>query len=446
VYTVTVSVDVLSKQPRPNSVNVSVRFSCFQTQAKRMVKVWLQRCLREQTRAVAVILGEEMLETSGTAEHQMNCNALKRNGTTQAYGSSCDEGRDSSSPDRLWPSAMSPAVPNFSSMASPMLRFADASPGAQFQTTDYINKLLSDDPLLRSPTGEGTHLLVDTNGELVLPAGISSLPLSRSPTFGVDFHHISLAPDAQRCRSAAENGGRSGDHPHLEDDKKTREIDFALPGLPCSPGTFGEAEAKEAQRFLLASPATSGFRRIKSGNSNNRRSVIGSVDKTMAAERKRAVAVASRATAAAHAARLSHLPPMACAPKREAKTSNRKRKRATAGEKSQGSLDRLAALPGNKSLRRTNTFRGNAEAPDPGPQAQYTDEEMKRIRRVKNRASVEKCRTKQRKRMEALELELQALQQENSNLLAVTKCILSTFDTITREVFSLTGTRPLLTN
>lgn len=45
-----------------------------------------------------------------------------------------------------------------------------------------------------------------------------------------------------------------------------------------------------------------------------------------------------------------------------------------------------------------------------------SEAELKRIRRVKNRASVEKCRTKQRLRMEALQTELENLTSENKTL------------------------------
>lgn len=44
--------------------------------------------------------------------------------------------------------------------------------------------------------------------------------------------------------------------------------------------------------------------------------------------------------------------------------------------------------------------------------AQISDEELRKMRRVKNRASVEKCRTKQRLRMEALQVEQKCLMSE----------------------------------
>lgn len=45
--------------------------------------------------------------------------------------------------------------------------------------------------------------------------------------------------------------------------------------------------------------------------------------------------------------------------------------------------------------------------------AHLSEEELKKLRRVKNRASVEKCRTKQRLRMEALQMEMNVLTCEN---------------------------------
>lgn len=67
------------------------------------------------------------------------------------------------------------------------------------------------------------------------------------------------------------------------------------------------------------------------------------------------------------------------------------------------------------------------------------EEEMRKIRRVKNRASVEKCRMKQRQRMEALESELKWLRQENLVMQEVTKRVQNTFDTIRAEVVAITG-------
>lgn len=61
-------------------------------------------------------------------------------------------------------------------------------------------------------------------------------------------------------------------------------------------------------------------------------------------------------------------------------------------------------------------------------------DELKRIRRVKNRASVEKCRTKQRLRMEALQLEMATLQSENKALRDLTSWMDSSVDAISSQV------------
>lgn len=53
-----------------------------------------------------------------------------------------------------------------------------------------------------------------------------------------------------------------------------------------------------------------------------------------------------------------------------------------------------------------------------GSLSHLSDDEVKRMRRVKNRESVEKCRTKQRLRMEALQIEQTCLKSENQMLRA----------------------------
>lgn len=66
-----------------------------------------------------------------------------------------------------------------------------------------------------------------------------------------------------------------------------------------------------------------------------------------------------------------------------------------------------------------------------GSLSPLSDDEVKRMRRVKNRESVEKCRTKQRLRMEALQVEETCLKSENEMLRAtVTKIdrLLSAFN------------------
>lgn len=80
------------------------------------------------------------------------------------------------------------------------------------------------------------------------------------------------------------------------------------------------------------------------------------------------------------------------------------------------------------------------DAPKQGgspPARKLTEEEMKRIRRVKNRASVEKCRTKQRLRMEALQCELKELECENQTLRELTTWMDSSVDDISSRMVEL---------
>lgn len=65
---------------------------------------------------------------------------------------------------------------------------------------------------------------------------------------------------------------------------------------------------------------------------------------------------------------------------------------------------------------------------------ELSEEELKRIRRVKNRASVEKCRTKQRLRMEALQSELKTLTSENNTLRDLTTWMDSSVDVISSQL------------
>lgn len=64
---------------------------------------------------------------------------------------------------------------------------------------------------------------------------------------------------------------------------------------------------------------------------------------------------------------------------------------------------------GNIATANGHGRRGRASANQP----HLTEEEVKRMRRVKNRESVEKCRTKQRMRTEALQVEQTCLVNEN---------------------------------
>lgn len=70
-----------------------------------------------------------------------------------------------------------------------------------------------------------------------------------------------------------------------------------------------------------------------------------------------------------------------------------------------------------------------------------TEEELKRLRRVKNRASVEKCRAKQRMRMEALKTEMKALVSENKTLRDLTAWMDSTVDAISLQVMKFSSSQ-----
>lgn len=69
-----------------------------------------------------------------------------------------------------------------------------------------------------------------------------------------------------------------------------------------------------------------------------------------------------------------------------------------------------------KNVLHANLMKDKMNTNDNSPGEHLSEEELKRIRRVKNRASVEKCRTKQRLRMEALQTELKTLTSENKAL------------------------------
>lgn len=68
------------------------------------------------------------------------------------------------------------------------------------------------------------------------------------------------------------------------------------------------------------------------------------------------------------------------------------------------------------NVKKVSVVNGTPNNLGYGPGENLSEEDLKRIRRVKNRASVEKCRTKQRLRTEALQMELKALTSENKTL------------------------------
>lgn len=329
---------------------------------------------------------------------------------------------------------------------SPILRFALGSPSAMFQSSEYINKLLSDDPLLRSPALDVPNLLVDADGELVMPPPtandlIETQTLLPSGTTG--------APDANTSLSLLNVAG--GQHE-----------EFVLPGTTVSPGpispvrqggafkfegfkpTFlqpGKQEKTAAQRPIKMEAHQEGKQAMKRGQrAAHQQHLVASAAPSLLsglgipAGRARKVSLSAQAVkggtqrkraaiaGGSTPAKVATDPPAAAGKKRKIKGLFSKKVPGAAG--AAGSSARAAGV----------VVGGPA-----GEEVEYSEEELKRIRRVKNRASVEKCRTKQRLRMEALEQELQTLQRENQSMLAVTKCVVNTFDAIRREVRAITG-------
>lgn len=98
-----------------------------------------------------------------------------------------------------------------------------------------------------------------------------------------------------------------------------------------------------------------------------------------------------------------------------------------------------------KKLRYSLGMDGNGEKWQDGSKQEgqgqgsvkLTEEELKRIRRVKNRASVEKCRAKQRMRMEALQCELKVLKYENQTLRDLTTWMDSSVNDISSQMTEL---------
>lgn len=393
------------------------------------------------------MLRDELLRTPCASEsHFASDTPLKRNESGAASDVGCDERRDSVSPARLWPTGGSPALPQLLAAHSPMLRFALTSPDAHFEATDYINRLLSDDPLLRSPVGDENNLIVDTNGELVLPVGVAAISTTCSKALGTNVQAERKADAERYCQEGVENDAETARRLLQEEVRRDHLFEFILSEVAGPEKQVKEPGAKESQTLLPSSPAASGSISARQISSIGRDNGIGKTGKKKSSNRKRAVAVASAAASAASAANSFQRPTLTTAFLREGKTLNSQGKRTPIRQTDQATLKKLAISTGNKRFRSGIGFRKNdTERGSLALSSQYTEEELKRIRRVKNRASVEKCRTKQRKRMESLEIELQALQQENNNLLAVTKCVLSTFDAISREVLAITGTHPTLT-
>jgi hypothetical protein len=382
------------------------------------------------------MLDEEFLALSQAAEQTADNGAgLRREGDSASepigreLGGGGADAPVASSPARLWPASGSPML-RFAATGSPMLRFALSSPDANFHTADYISKILSDDPLLRSPPLEAPLMFVDTHGELVM----SSVPDGRPPSPPVPGSASAGANPGAIAAAARFSPGISAESLNASTVTGGNALDFVLPGM-VSMRPVGGARRQQ--------PAHIGLHRQRCPKSGVGEGHVAEGSLTAraikgAAERKRAAAVAEAAAATVDAA----------TPSRAAeKRTDRKRKRASVGgEEAVGGGARGGDGPG--SGRGGGGGGGSAPGADlttPAVQSQWSEDELRRIRRVKNRASVEKCRNKQRRRMEALEVELHALHQENNHLQAVTKCIMETFETISREVFAVTGTRPALT-
>lgn len=415
------------------------------------------------------MIEDDLLGVSRTSDRQFSsAPVLRLNDGGKGLEPDGVESGSNESPSCLWPIHRSPSLAKFSSTASPIMRFALNSPSDQFQSSDYINKLLGEDPLLRSPTGDSSNLIVDNNGELVLPQGDSPIGTSRFTSYE-DEAGVSTGPSEGAELSSREGGsiGSQSISALLDEKKGEQMLEFILPedagssrkterdqtsqlhlrpghGFPASQVPPGADTARTSSSRGVTSKAPGQSIRHKAFVKSEKRTAGARIGKMKAAE------VFSTAGASA-------LPAAAAVDKlKQRKTTGLstlpggiggvgKAGASHALTVDQAALNKLAILSGTKRFRGgAGVRKPTREVGQAGNAPHFTEEELKRIRRVKNRASVEKCRTKQRKRMESLEIELQMLQEENSTLLAVTKCVVSNFDVISRDVVAITGSKPVL--
>ena len=94
---------------------------------------------------------------------------------------------------------------------------------------------------------------------------------------------------------------------------------------------------------------------------------------------------------------------------------------------------------GNGGTASTTTSGSQETGGGGGGDSIATEEEAKRIRRVKNRASVEKCRTKQRQRLDRLNKERASLTDENELLRDTADQVRGSMQMILEQVAGLSG-------
>lgn len=92
-----------------------------------------------------------------------------------------------------------------------------------------------------------------------------------------------------------------------------------------------------------------------------------------------------------------------------------------------------------RSSRRKRSRKAAEATEDDNYGGALSEEEQKRIRRVKNRASVEKCRSRQRMRLDSLNKERDALTEENCLLKSTCDSIRTTMQIILEQVAALSG-------
>jgi Basic region leucine zipper len=319
-------------------------------------------------------------------------------------------------------------------ISPPVPRFDCDSPGIALNATDYIGKILSDDSLLRSPIIEAPSLFVDMRGQLVMPltptavstATLSSAFLVRTDvdsaiteteTAGV-VSQVAILPSTN-CEAGQSNSTLF--HP-------------PTPPPPLSPDpTLRMTPSKSASMPSPFVPFENHVPFVQAAISSDMGSVpLATQAKTVSTQGGSIGHMSISRNALAYA--LATVAADVAADKRK----DRKRKRTT-----------VPAEPNqHQQERRRYKQESSEDVPDVTEinlSTAMSEEEQKRIRRVKNRASVEKCRNKQRKRMEALEQEKLALIRDNKAMLGVCKAVIASFDAISTEAAAITGLAPALT-
>lgn len=365
------------------------------------------------------------VKMSAVEENSYSTEGGPRTITTSSDAQQTDPMQVSSPPSRSWAMDGSPMF-RFPGSVSPIMRFglpspgAFRSPGAAFRSPDYTDKSLSDDPLLRIPSADPQHMFVDAHGELF--------------TAGTDSHSLEVDVGLGFLPSAAASSVVNGPV-----NSKARGSDSTMGlGLLNSLKPLFTAPAGGTSKTVFAKEDA-----VEEEDQKDQSSLIARVGKG-AAERKR-ISSAVGAGKDYKTGRPLSLKSMAQGECLFGKMGDRRKRRGESEGKTGGRSKKVSRAKGGRSTgsKEVSLLLETDLELTPCHQ-EYSEEELKRIRRVKNRASVEKCRTKQRKRMEALEIEMRCLKQENRNLEAVTKCVAGTSEAICMEVHAVTGKRPEL--